>query len=179
MKIKKVKSNEIMTTKDFPVHNLDVLKIYFKICKEGVEEILPATPVIPFSAGLPLLKENSKEAKRYNERIKEYLKNNRNLKYLMVNGSHKTTALTLTHKKIHVMILETDRDIKEVKDLIKAGEIFGINKISKIKEELNFFAKHFKNAKFFESVENKTIRMVREKVIPDYMIEFYLSKRKN
>lgn len=178
MKIKKVKSNEIMTTKDFPVHNLDILKIYFKICKEGVQEVLPPTPVIPFSAGLPLLKENSKEAKRYNERIKEYLKNNINLKYLMVDGSHKTTALTLTHKKIHVMILETDSDIKEVKDLIKTGEIFGIYKISRIKEQLGILAKHFKNAKFFESVEDKTIRMVGEKVIPQFMIDFYLSKRK-
>jgi len=178
MKIKKIKPSEIMTTKDFPVHNLDILKIYFKICKEGVQDVFPPTPVIPFSVGLPLLKENSKEAKMYNKRIKEYLKNNGNLKYLMVDGSHKTTALTLAHKKIHVMILETDSDIKEVKDLIKAGEIFGIYKIGGIKEELSVLAKHFKNAKFFESVKDKTIRMVREKVIPQFMIDFYLSKRK-
>lgn len=178
MRIKKVEPNEIMTTKDFPVHNSDILKIYFKICKEGMQEILPPTPVIPFSVGLPLLKEKSKEAKRYNQRVKEYLKNNSNLKYLMVDGSHKTTALTLAHKKIHVMILETDSDVEEVKDLIRAGEIFGINKISRIKEELSVLAKHFKNAKFFESVEDKTIRMVKERVIPHFMIEFYLSKKK-
>ena len=38
-------------------------------------------------------------------------------------------------------------------------------------------AKHFKNAKFFETVEDKTKRMVKEKVIPEYMIDYYRRKR--
>jgi len=176
MKIKKLNSKEIMTTKDFPVHNPHVLKIYFKICKEGAEEILPPTPVIPFSVGLPLLADNSKESEMYNIRIKEYLKNNSQIKYLMVDGSHKTTALTLTHKKIHAIILETEKDIKEVKELMKTGEIFGINSIHPIKKELKLLAKHFKDAKFFESVEDKTNRMVKKKVIPKYMIDCYKRK---
>jgi hypothetical protein len=178
MKIKKLKPEEIMTTKDFPVHNPHILKIYFKICKEGVEDILPPIPVIPFSVGIPLLAVKNKDSEMYNKRIKEYLKNNPQVKYLMVDGSHKTTALTLTHKKIHSIILETDKDIKEVKELIKTGEIFGINKINPIKKELKILAKHFKDAKFFESVDDKTKRMVKKKVIPKYMIDFYLSKRK-
>ena len=61
MKILYLNPNEIMTTKDFPVHNLDILKIYFKICKEGSQEILPPTPVIPFSVGLPLLPKTKKK----------------------------------------------------------------------------------------------------------------------
>lgn len=171
MKIKKLKPEEIMTTRDFPVHNLHILKVYFKICKEGAQELLPPTPVIPFSVGLPLL---SKGLEKYNQRIKDYLKKNNRVKYIMLDGSHKTTALTLTHKKIHVVILEDDKDIKEVRELIKTGEIFGINKLSTIKEELGILVKHFKNAKFFESVEDKTNRMVKKRVIPKYMIDFYL-----
>ena len=100
------------------------------------------------------------------------------MKYLIVDGSHKTTALTLTHKKIHSVILETDRDIKEVKELIKTGEIFGINKINSIKKELIILAKHFEDAKFFESVDDKTKRMVKKRTIPKYMIDYYLSSRK-
>jgi hypothetical protein len=71
----------------------------------------------------------------------------------MVDGSHKTTALTLNHKKIHTMVLEKDEDMEEVKALIKTGEVFGIYKLSTIKEELKEKAKHFETAKFFESVE--------------------------
>jgi hypothetical protein len=173
MKIKNLKPNEIMTTKDFPVHNPHVLKIYFRICKKGHQEILPPTPVIPLSLGLPLLDEKSKKSREYNKKIKEFLKANKKIKYLMVDGSHKTTALTITHNLIHSMILKTNEDIREVKDLIKSGEIFGIYKIKSIKGELKEKAEHFKNAKFFESVEDKTKRMVKEKVIPKFMIDYY------
>ena len=173
MKIKYLNPNEILTTTDFPVHNLNTLKIYFKICKDGVENILPPTPVIPFSVGLPLLSGNDEKSRDYNKRIKEFLKRNKEIKYLMLDGSHKTTALTLNHKKIYSMILKTDKDMEEVQSLIDIGEIFGIYKLKPIKESLDEMAKHFKKASFFESVEDKTKRMVKEKVIPDYMIERY------
>jgi len=177
VKIKKLKSNEILTTKDFPVHSLNTLKIYFKICREGHEEILPPTPVIPFSVGLPLLKGKDKKSKEYNKRIKEYLKENKKVKYLMLDGSHKTTALNLNHKKIHAMILKTDKDISEVQGLIDIGEIFGIYSINPIKESLKEMAKHFRGAKFFESVEDKMKRMVKEKVVPGYMIKVFEGKK--
>ncbi len=173
MKIKNLKPNEIITTRDFPVHNTHILKIYFRICKKGHQKILPPTPVIPLSIGFPLLDGKTKKVQEYNKRIKEYIKKNKRIKYLMVDGSHKTTALTLTHKPIHVMILKTDEDISEVQDLIEAGEIFGIYRIKLIKEELKGKARHFKNAKFFETVEDKTKRMVKEKVIPKFMIDYY------
>jgi len=177
MKIKNLNPSEILTTTDFPVHSTNTLKIYFKICKENLEKVLPLTPVVPFSVGLPLLTEKNKKSKEYNKRIKEYLKKNKKVKYLMVDGSHKTTALTLTHKKIHTMILKTDKDISEVQDLIEIGEIFGIYKIKTIKEELKEKAKHFKNAKFFETVEDKTKRMIEKKVVPKFMIDYYRGER--
>lgn len=173
MKIKNLKPNEIITTRDFPVHNEQILKIYFRICKEGYQKILPPTPVIPLSVGLPLLPVKDKKSNDYNKKIKEYIRSNKKIKYLMIDGSHKTTALTLAHKPVHAMILKTDEDIKEVKDLIKEGEIFGINKITTIKGELKAMAKHLKPAKFFETVEDKTKRMVKKKVVPRYMIECY------
>jgi hypothetical protein len=176
MKIKSIKPNEILTTKDFPVHNPHILKIYFRVCERGHEQILPPTPIIPLSVGLPLLAGKSKKAQDYNKRIKEFLRKNKKIKYLMIDGNHKTTALTLTHKPIHAMILKTDKDIKEVKDLIKAGEIFGIYQIETIKAELKKMANHFKDTKFFESVEDKTKRMVKEKVIPQFMIDHYKRK---
>jgi len=177
MKIKKLNPNEILTTRDFPVHSINTLKIYFKICKDNLEKILPPTPVIPFSVGLPLSTGKDKKSKEYNKKIKEYIKKNKKLKYFLVDGSHKTTALTLTHKKIHAMILKTDKDIFEVQHLIKIGEVFGIYKIKTIKGELKEKAGHFKKARFFESVEDKTNRMVKEKVIPEFMINYYKGLR--
>ncbi len=177
MKIKNLNPNEIITTKDFPVHNPHILKIYFKICKHGNTEILPPTPVIPLSVGLPLLKGKSKTEKEYNKRIKDYVKRNKKIKYIMCDGSHKTTALTLTHNLIHSVILKKDSDIEEIRELVKTGDVFSMNTGKTIKKELKEKAEHLKDAKFFESVKDKTDRMVKEKVIPDFMIKYYKKKK--
>jgi hypothetical protein len=173
MKIKNLKPSEIITTKDFPVHNTHILKIYFKICKTGSWEILPPTPVIPLSVGLPLLAGKSKKEKEYNVRMKDWLGLNKKIKYIMCDGSHKTTALTLTHHLIHAVILKTDKDMKEVRDLVETGDVFSMNTGKTIKRELQEKADHLKSAKFFESVEDKTKRMVKEKVVPKFMIDYY------
>ena len=176
MKIKNLNPNEIITTKDFPVHNEHILKIYFKICKHGNTEILPPTPVVPLSVGLPLLVEKTKSDKEYNKRMKEYVKKNKNVKYIMCDGSHKTTALTLTHNKIHAVLLKNDLDMKEVRELVKLGYVFSMNTGKTIKAELKEKAEHLKDAKFFETVLDKTKRMVKEKVIPEFMIKYYEEK---
>jgi len=178
MKIKNLKPSEIITTKDFPVHNEHILKIYFKICKHGNKEILPPTPVIPLSVGLPLLDGKTKSEKEYNKRIKDYIKKNKKIKYLMCDGSHKTTALALTNNLIHAVILKSDSDMTELRDLIKTGDVFSMATGKTIKQELKLKAKHLKGAKFFESVKDKTDRMVRENVVPEFMGEYYLRGKK-
>ncbi len=173
MEIKNLKPSEIITTKDFPVHNEHILKIYFKICKHGNKEILPPTPVIPLSVGLPLLAGKTKIEKEYNKKIKEYVKKDKKIKYLMCDGSHKTTALTLTHNPIHAIILKSDSDMTEVRELVKTGDVFSMNTGKTIKAELKEKADHLKDVDFFETVKDKTERMVREKVIPEFMIGYY------
>ncbi|MBU0466270.1 MAG: hypothetical protein KJ718_01585 [Nanoarchaeota archaeon] len=175
MKIKNLKPNEILTTKDFPVHNPHILKIYFSICKKGHKNILPPTPVIPLSIGQPLLDNKSKKAKEYNDRIKTFIKKKK-VKYLMLDGSHKTTALALNHNKINSVIFEKDADIKEFADLVHTGEVFSLSTKETIRDSLLEMANHFKDAKFFESIEDKTKRMVKENVIPLYMIKHYKRK---
>ena len=172
MKLKNIKPNEIITTKDFPVHNEQILKIYFKICKKD-PKILPPTPVIPLTIGLPLLKSKDKESKEYNRKMKSWLKEHKNVKYIMCDGSHKTTALCLTHNLIHAMILTKDSDIREIEKLVKVGEIFNICMGKTIKKELKEKAEHLQNAEFFETVEDKTKRMVKMKVTPKFMREYY------
>ena len=94
----------------------------------------------------------------------------------MLDGSHKTTALFLTHNKIHSVIFEKDADIKEFVDLVHTGEVFSLTTKETIKGSLMEKAKHLKGAMFFESVEEKSKRMVEEKVIPEFMIDYYKGK---
>ena len=172
MKVRDLKASEIITTRDFPVYNPHILKIYFKICKKD-KGILPPTPVMPLSVGLPLLKSSTKKAKEYNGRLKAWLKENKKVKYIMVDGSHKTTALNLTRNKIHSAIIEKDKDIKEMKELVEIGEIFSLTTGDSIKDILKEKAEHMKDAEFFETVQDKTNRMIEMKVIPKFMIDYY------
>ncbi|GAI82025.1 unnamed protein product, partial [marine sediment metagenome] len=94
------------------------------------------------------------------------------------DGSHKTTALTLTHHLIQAVILKTDSDMAEVRELVKTGDVFSMNTGKTIKAELREKADHLKDADFFETVKNKTDRMVKEKIIPDFMIGYYKRKSK-
>jgi hypothetical protein len=164
---------QIMTTNDFPVHNEHILKIYFRIAKNN-SGLLPPTPVIHKSVGLPLLPEEDDFAINHNKAIKKFFEENSKIEYIMCDGSHKTTALTLTHNKITAMLLENDEDIELFKQKESSGEIFSFACDEKsIKEMLNEQAKHYSEAEFFQTVKSKTDRMVSAKVIPSYMIDYY------
>ncbi|MBT7902657.1 hypothetical protein HN587_02265 [Candidatus Woesearchaeota archaeon] len=173
MKLITLSAEQIMTTNDFPVHNEHILKIYFKIAKTN-PELLPPTPVIPISLGLPLLSEDNEFAINHNVSLKKFFKDNPKVKYIMCDGSHKTTALTLTHNLINAMLIENDSDIKLFKQKEITGEIFSFAcSENSIKEMLDDQAKHFSEAEFFQTVKSKTDRMVDAKIIPQYMIDFY------
>lgn len=165
---------QIMTTNDFPVHNEQILKIYFRIAKNN-PNLLPPTPVIHKSIGLPLLKEQNEFSINHNKVIMKFFEENPKVEYIMCDGSHKTTALTLTHNKINAILLESNKDIELFKQKEITGEIFSFacNETS-IKEMLDEQAKHYSEAEFFQTVKSKTDRMVNAKVIPKYMMDYYL-----
>jgi hypothetical protein len=163
---------QIMTTNDFPVHNEQILKIYFRITKSN-PTLLPPTPVIHKSLGLPLLEEKNEFSINHNKAINNFFEENPKIEYIMCDGSHKTTALTLTNNPINAVLLENDNDIKKFKEKIISGEIFSFACEDSIKEILLDKAKHFSEAEFFQTVKSKTDRMVDAKVISEYMIDYY------
>jgi len=172
MKYLTLQPEQIMTTNDFPVYNAQILKIYFRIAKNN-PKLLPPTPVIHKSLGLPLLKEENEFSINHNNEIMKFFEENPKIEYIMCDGSHKTTSLTLTHNPINVFLIETDKDIKTFKDKIISGEIFSFACPDTIKEILLDKAKHFSEAEFFQTVKSKTDRMVNARVIPDYMIDYH------
>ena len=175
MKYLTLQPEQIMTTNDFPVYNTQILKIYFKIAKNN-PKLLPPTPVIHKSLGLPLLEEGSEFAIKHNKAINKFFEENPKIEYIMCDGSHKTTSLTLTHNTINAILIENDEDIKKFKDKIVSGEIFSFASPDTIKATILDMAKHFSETEFFQTVKSKTDRMVNAKVIPDYMVDYYTKK---
>ena len=66
-----------------------------------------------------------------------------------------------------------DADLKEIRDLVELGDVFSLATGKTIKEVLKEKADHLKDAEFFETVEDKTKRMVDKEIIPKFMINYY------
>ena len=71
------------------------------------------------------------------------------------------------------MIIDNDKDILEIQNKIKSGDVFSFASPDKLKKIIQSTAEHYLDADFFQTVESKTLRMIKEKVIPKYMIDYW------
>jgi len=166
MKILKLKPDEIITLNDYPVHRDKVLKKYFNECKLGKET--PFVPVIRKDIVRRYL--DDKLLKKF----KEFEKANPKAEYFMLDGSHRTTALTLTGCMIRAIVYEKTKDIKEARKLVAIGQILENGTLDcTLEENCKILNRHFEGKFYFMTVEQKTKRMVEERKIPQYMIDSY------
>jgi hypothetical protein len=178
MKKKLLKSEQIITLRDYPVYNEQILKIYFRVFQKGYGRILPPCPVIHKFVGIPYIKGSDMKSKQYNLRLKKYLKENPKAQYFLLDGGHKTAAATLAHKIIPVLVIEKDEDFLICKKLINTGELIGWYKVeNSIKDAIKELAKHHFGTAKFMTVEDKVKKMVKHKDIPKYIIQFFKKRR--
>ncbi len=174
MKRKLLHPDQIITLRDYPLFNEHILRIYFRIFAQNQGKILPPCPVIHKSLGIPFANKKDIKSKKYNTLLKFFLDNHPHAKYFLLDGSHKTTAATLSHKLIPVVVIEQDKDFKEARKLIKTGEFFGWYSVeNSIKEALNVLTKHHLGTNKFLTVEDKAKLMVENKDVPNYIISFF------
>ena len=106
------------------------------------------------------------------EKFEKFEKENPKAKYFMIDGTHRTTALTLSDCKITVILYEKDVDIVEAKELVDTGEISeNATLYYSLVKNCKILNKHFNVRPYFMTVEQKTQRMVKEKVLPKGMRE--------
>ncbi len=161
MKLKLLSPDQIVTLTDFPVHNEQILKIFFRIYQKGYGKIMPPCPV--------LHKSFVSFSGKLQETFEEFVARNPQAEYFLLDGSHKTTAAALTGSKINVMVFETDKDIKDARAMVEVGELFSLAVESTINDGIKDLIKHFDRTPYFQTVQEKTLRMITEKVIPRYM----------
>ncbi|MBI4145314.1 hypothetical protein HY493_03855 [Candidatus Woesearchaeota archaeon] len=170
-------ADQIITLSDYPPHHEQCLKIYFRIFQNGRGRIVPPVPVIHISTGIPFTKAHGKRAEKYNGLLTAFLESHPRAQYFLLDGTHRTTAAALTHNKVPVLLFKVDKDIKEARKLVEQGELFSLTAGgNSIKEAIKTLEKHFLKAMSFQTVIEKTERMVSEKVLPPYMTNFYNQK---
>ena len=148
--------NQIITLNDYPVHSDSVLSEYYKKCK--LEENVPFVPVIRKDIVRKYL--DSKLL----EEFKRFERQNPVAEYFMLDGSHRTTALSFAGCNITAIIYKTDSDIEEAKKLVATGQILQNGTLEhSLKENCEILNKHFKEKPHFMTVEQKSEKMKREK----------------
>ena len=161
--------DQIITLNDYPVYSDSVLSEYFTKCKLGEE--------IPF---VPVIKKDMVRKHFDNKLLEEFERferQNHVAEYFMLDGSHRTTALTLAGCKITAIIYESDKDIEEAKKLVAIGQILENGTLNhSLEENCEILHTHFKEKPYFMTVEQKATKMVREKILPKNMRESYRLK---
>lgn len=167
MQIKQLNANQIITLTDFPVHSEHILKIFFLVYRKKCAKIIPPCPVMDKSLVIPYFSGKLKDI------FSKFAIQNPQAKYFLLDGSHKTTAASLTRSKIAAMIFRNDNDIKKAKKMVKTGELFSLTVANTIAANAIELKNHFNKNKVFRTVEQKTELMVKKKVISPYMINYY------
>ena len=173
MRLIKLSPDQILTLCDFPVHSEHVLKMYFHMYRRKQGRIVPPCSLLVLSNDTLRASGNGKKTVKYNRSLDAFLASHPKVGYLLVDGTHKTTAAALARSKISAMVLESDKDFKAANEMAKRGDLFGFMGGDTVDAAIDDARKHFLKRGTFETVAEKTERMAKEKVIPTYMIEAY------
>ncbi|MDP7247493.1 MAG: hypothetical protein QF741_02615 [Candidatus Peribacteraceae bacterium] len=159
--------NQVITLHDFPLHSEQVLKLYFRMYQQNCGNIVPTCPVL--KKDLVHVAFTGKTKDSYDE----YIANNPQVDFFLLDGSHKTTAATLARTPLSVIVFEKDEDIQEAKELVIKGELLSLTVGDSIQENVEILKGYFDKKPTFQTVEEKTLLLVEKGKIPNYMIEFY------
>ena len=92
----------------------------------------------------------------------------------MLDGSHRTTALTLTGCTIPVIVYEKTKDIRGARKLVATRQVLKNGTLDHtLEENCKILNRYFKGKFYFMTVEQKTKSMVKECKISQDMIRFY------
>ena len=99
--------------------------------------------------------------------FQKFIEKNPEAEYFMLDGSHRTTALTIAGCKIEIIVYEKDKDISEAKKLVKKGQIIENDTLNHtLEENCQILIKHFHKKPYFMTVKQKTEKMIKERILP-------------
>ena len=159
MKIIDLLPSQIITLNDYPVHSASALIDYFSRCKLG--ESMPFVPVIRKD----IVRKDFDD--QLLEEFERYEHQNTVAEYFMLDGSHRTTALTLAGCKIKAIIYGTDSDIADARKLVLTNQILKSETLGhSLEENCKILYRHFKEKPYFMNVGQKMEKMKMDKKLP-------------
>ena len=153
--------HQMITLNDYPIYSVETLRLYFSRCQSG--QALPLVPVIHKAIVRQYF------TPELCERLTSFEQSNPQAAYFMVDGSHRTTALTLAERKIDVIIYATDADIVEARRLVATGQVLdNATLLHSLAENCVILRQHFQERAYFMTVQQKTEKLIRDNYIANY-----------
>jgi hypothetical protein len=149
MKVIELDPRQVITLNDFPLYSKRMFNNYMKKCEAG--ERLPYVPVI----------RKVVVAKYFDDDLlrefEEFRVSNPDAEYFMIDGTHRTTALTLSGCRISVVLYENDADIHEARKAMVTGQILDNGTLYlTLDENCEVLNEHFQKKPFFMTVKQKS-----------------------
>lgn len=161
--------DQIITINDYPVHSTHVLKMYFRMFQYGAGHIVPPCPVMHESLVVDSFNAETRLL------FDDFRKEHRDAKYFLLDGSHKTTAACLAGSPIRAIDIRTNEMVHAMLKLVETGELLGCSLEKTVEANARWIAEDFTKRPGFQTALEKTQRMINEKIIDNYMIDFYLN----
>jgi hypothetical protein len=149
---------QVITLNDYPLYSYTVFKAYYKKCI--TDEDLAFIPVI----------HKNIVRKYFNTELsaifREFETQNPAAVYFMLDGSHRTTALTLADRTIVSIVYETDEDICEAKKLVITGKVLQNGTLDHtLEENCRILHNYFTEKPYFMTVQQKTDKLIFDNLI--------------
>lgn len=161
MRIVALTPDQIITLNDYPIYSEGMLRRYFRDCMTGAS--LPLVPVINEA-----VVRQSFDAE-LSERLERFERACPLARYFMLDGTHRTTALTLAGRPILAVVYEEDADIHEAKALVARGEMLESATLDyTLAENCAILNAHFEAQPYFMTVRQKTEKLIQERYIARY-----------
>jgi len=153
--------HQIITLNDYPIYSAEMLRLYFDQCLSGQD--LPLVPVIYKAVVRQYF------TPELSETLESFERANPLATYFMLDGSHRTTALTLTGRKINVIVYAADGDIAQARGLVATGQVLDNGTLAhSLAENCVILREHFQERAYFMTVQHKTEKLIRDGCIAHY-----------
>ncbi len=147
--------DEIITLNDYPLYDMSVFRAYVDKSSRG--ENLPLVPVIEKD----LVKKYINDSLL--QKLKLFEQTHPQARYFMLDGSHRTTALTRAGRTISAVVYRSDNDIAIARDTASTGQILKSGTLDlSFAENCQVLDKHFTEKTYFMTVKEKTNKMAIE-----------------
>ncbi|MBN2393164.1 MAG: hypothetical protein JXR84_20710 [Anaerolineae bacterium] len=153
--------HQMITLNDYPIYSIETLRLYFSRCQSG--QALPLVPVIHKAIVRQYF------TPELSGKLETFEQANPLATYFMVDGSHRTTALALTGRKIDAIVYATDADIVEARRLVDTGRVLNNATLTySLAENCMILRQHFQERAYFMTVQQKTEKLIRDNYIAHY-----------